>query len=103
MIRQTVYAVSENTAKPIYTGSLYEIEDGVFKIIAIDGYRMAIRSENVDSESKIVLLFREKLSMRCLNSSPMTKKIRKLSSVSDISHSKSKITELSPVLSRAHS
>ena len=52
MIRQTVYAVSENTSKPIYTGSLYEIEDGVFKIIAIDGYRMAIRSENVDSESK---------------------------------------------------
>lgn len=52
MIRQTVYAVSENTAKPIYTGSLFEIEDSVFKIIAIDGYRMAIRSENVDSESK---------------------------------------------------
>ena len=43
MIRQTVYAVSENTAKPIYTGSLFEIENG---------YRMAIRNENVDSESK---------------------------------------------------
>lgn len=52
MIRQTVYAVSENTAMPIYTGSLFEIEDGVFKIIAIDGYRMAIRSENIDSDSK---------------------------------------------------
>lgn len=52
MIRQTVYAVSENMAKPIYTGSLYEIENGVFKIIAIDGYRMAIRSENVDSDSQ---------------------------------------------------
>lgn len=52
MIRQTVYAVSENTAKPIYTGSLFEIEDGVFKIVAIDGYRMAIRSENVDSDSR---------------------------------------------------
>lgn len=52
MIRQTVYAVSENTAKPIYTGSLFEIEDKVFKIVAIDGYRMAIRSENVDSDSK---------------------------------------------------
>lgn len=52
MIRQTVYAVSENTAKPIYTGSLFEIEGKVFKIVAIDGYRMAIRSENVDSESK---------------------------------------------------
>lgn len=52
MIRQTVYAVSENTAKPIYTGSLFEIEDGNFKIVAVDGYRMAIRNENVDSESK---------------------------------------------------
>lgn len=52
MIRQTVYAVSDNPAKPIYTGSLYEIEDGVFKIVAIDGYRMAIRSENIDSDSK---------------------------------------------------
>mgnify|MGYP000022846899 CR=1 FL=1 len=51
MIRQTVYAVSENTAKPIYTGSLFEIENGIFKIVAVDGYRMAIRSENVDSES----------------------------------------------------
>lgn len=52
MIRQTVYAVSENTAKPVYTGSLFEIENGVLKIIAIDGYRMAIRSENVESSSE---------------------------------------------------
>ena len=52
MIRQTVYAVSENTAKPIYTGSLFEIEDGNFRIVAVDGYRMAIRNENVDSERK---------------------------------------------------
>lgn len=51
MIRQTVYAVSDNTAKPIYTGSLFEINNGIFKIVAVDGYRMAIRSENVDSES----------------------------------------------------
>lgn len=52
MIRQTVYAVSDNTSKPIYTGSLFEIENGIFRIVAIDGYRMAIRSENVDSQSK---------------------------------------------------
>lgn len=52
MIRQTVYAVSENTAKPIYTGSLFEIENGNFRIVAVDGYRMSIRNENVDSESK---------------------------------------------------
>ena len=52
MIRQTVYAVSDNNSKPIYTGSLFEISDGVLRIVAIDGFRMAIRSENVDSESK---------------------------------------------------
>ena len=51
MIRQTVYAVSDNNAKPIYTGSLFEIADGVLHIVAIDGFRMAIRSENVESES----------------------------------------------------
>ncbi len=50
MIRQTVYAVSDNNSKPIYTGSLFEIENKVFKIVAIDGYRMAIRQENVDSD-----------------------------------------------------
>lgn len=51
MIRQTVYAVSDNNSKPIYTGSLFEIADGVLRIVAIDGFRMAIRSENVESES----------------------------------------------------
>lgn len=52
MIRQTVYAVSENMAKPIYTGSMFEIENNIFKIVAVDGYRMSIRSENVDCDSK---------------------------------------------------
>lgn len=57
MIRQTVYATSDNMAKPIYTGSLFEIKDKIFKIVAIDGYRMAIRQENVDSDidSKFVV------------------------------------------------
>ncbi len=52
MIRQTVYAVSDNMAKPIYTGSLFEVENGVLTIVAIDGYRMAIRREQVDCASE---------------------------------------------------
>ena len=57
MIRQTVFATSDNMAKPIYTGSLFEIKDGMFKIVAVDGFRMAIREENVDSdiEAKFVV------------------------------------------------
>ena len=50
MIRQTVFATSDNMAKPIYTGSLFEIKDGLFRIVAVDGFRMAIRQENVDSD-----------------------------------------------------
>lgn len=50
MIRQTVYAVSDNMQKPIYTGSLFEIKNKIFKIVAVDGFRMAIRQEAVDSE-----------------------------------------------------
>lgn len=48
MIKQTIFAVSDNMAKPIYTGSLFEIEDKVMKVVSVDGYRMAIREENVD-------------------------------------------------------
>ena len=40
MIRQTVFATSDNMAK----------KDGLFKIEAVDGFRMAIREENVDSD-----------------------------------------------------
>lgn len=51
MIRQTVYAVSDNTSKPIYTGSLFEIDNNQFRIVAIDGYRMAIRTETIDNKT----------------------------------------------------
>lgn len=51
MIKQTIYAVSDNINKPIYTGSLFEIKDKVMRIVSVDGYRMAIRQENIDSDS----------------------------------------------------
>ena len=50
MIKQTIYAVSDNIAKPIYTGSLFEIKDKEMRVIAVDGYRMAIRCESIDSD-----------------------------------------------------
>jgi len=52
MIRQTIFAVSDNMAKPIYTGSLFDIEDNILRVVSVDGYRMAIREENIDSTSK---------------------------------------------------
>lgn len=66
MIRQTVYAVSDNLSKPIYTGSLFEIKDNNMKIVAIDGFRMAIRSEAVESESSTSFVVPGKTQMEVL-------------------------------------
>ena len=66
MIRQTVYAVSDNLSKPIYTGSLFEIKNKVMNIVAIDGFRMAIRSEAVESESNTSFVVPGKTQMEVL-------------------------------------
>lgn len=49
MIRQTSFAIAESKAKPIYTGSLFDIQDNTLTICAVDGFRMAIRKENISS------------------------------------------------------
>lgn len=49
MINQTSYATSLNENKPILTGELFDIKDGKFNMVAIDGFRLAIRSENIAS------------------------------------------------------
>jgi DNA polymerase-3 subunit beta len=47
MIRRTLFAVSDNEARPVYTGSLFEVENGVLTIVAVDGYRLALRRGEV--------------------------------------------------------
>lgn len=51
MIRQTIFAVSDNESRPIYTGSLFEIEGETLTIVAVDGYRLAMRKETVDKNN----------------------------------------------------
>lgn len=52
MINQTSYAASVVESKPILTGELFDIEDGHFNMVAIDGYRLAIRNEAIDCSEK---------------------------------------------------
>ena len=49
MIRQTIFAVSDNESRPVYTGSLFEIEGDSLSIVAVDGYRLALRKETIDA------------------------------------------------------
>lgn len=47
MISQTNFAVSTNEARPIHTGSLFDIEDGMLTLVSVDGYRLALRREHL--------------------------------------------------------
>lgn len=50
MIRQTIFAVAENDAKPIHTGTLFELEKECLRLVSVDGYRLAIREEPAHSD-----------------------------------------------------
>lgn len=57
MIKQTIFAISDDPTKPVYTGSLFDIDSNQLKIVSIDGFRMAIRQETIscDKNSKFVV------------------------------------------------
>lgn len=52
MINQTIFAVSTLDNKPVLTGELFDIENGVFNLVAIDGYRLAIRTEKINCDER---------------------------------------------------
>lgn len=47
MVMQTIFAASTEEAKAVHRGVKFEIKEGELKAIAIDGYRLAIRTEFV--------------------------------------------------------
>lgn len=49
MVKGTFFATAQNEgAKPILTGINVTVKDSVMQFVAIDGYRLAIKRENVD-------------------------------------------------------
>lgn len=51
MVRQTVFAIADNTNKIILTGELFEIKDNVLRICALDGHRIALRKVELKENS----------------------------------------------------
>jgi DNA polymerase-3 subunit beta len=47
MIRQTIYAVATSENKPVHTGCLFEAGGEEIRVVAVDGYRLAIRREKL--------------------------------------------------------
>ena len=51
MIAQTVFAVSDNESRPIHTGALFEADGETLTMVAVDGYRLALRREKLTGQS----------------------------------------------------
>ena len=58
MISGTIFAVSENQARPIHTGVLFEVDNDSITSVAVDGYRLALRrylpEESLERTLKVV-------------------------------------------------
>ena len=57
MISQTNFAVSDNESRPIHTGALFETGDGELTVVAVDGYRLALRREVLKNDDTSELSF----------------------------------------------
>jgi len=54
MISQIKFAISNNESRPVHTGALFEINGDELTIVAVDGFRLALRREilqNTDAAS----------------------------------------------------
>ncbi len=56
MIRQTIFAVAESDAKPIHTGTLFELSKNRIKLVSVDGYRLAMREETAQCGEEITFV-----------------------------------------------
>lgn len=49
MISKTEFAISDDQARPVLTGALLEIENNEMVLVALDGYRLAVRKSEVQN------------------------------------------------------
>ena len=53
MIRGTSFAIAQHETRPILQGILFEVKNRNLNLVALDGYRLAIRSEFLDNDNDI--------------------------------------------------
>lgn len=49
MIRKTIFAVSNEENRPIFTGCLFEVNDNKLNVVAVDGYRLALKTNIINN------------------------------------------------------
>lgn len=53
MIKGTIFATAQDETRPILTGILFEVKNNKLNLVALDGYRVALRSEYISSNENI--------------------------------------------------
>ena len=48
MIEEVAFAVSTNESRPVHTGALFEIDEKGLTMVAVDGFRLAVRREKLE-------------------------------------------------------
>ncbi len=56
MIRKTNFSVAITESKPVLTGELFEISLDNFKMVAVDGHRIAFINNNIESEINLTVV-----------------------------------------------
>ena len=77
MIRQTIHAVALTDIKPVFQGSKFHIENKVLTVAAVDGVRMAKRTEPCDYTDLDFVVPKKTLDefMKMLSDEPNEKKV----------------------------
>ncbi|WP_069651074.1 DNA polymerase III subunit beta [Caloranaerobacter ferrireducens] len=60
MIKQTIFAAAQDEIKPILTGALLEVNNKRAALVALDGYRLAVKEISVSSDNNIKVVIPSK-------------------------------------------
>lgn len=52
VVSQTLFSVSQEQSRPILTGALFEVENGILKVVTVDGYRISYKESELISSSE---------------------------------------------------
>ena len=60
MIRKTKFAIAKSNEYPIYTGMLFEFEEGKINTVALDGCKVALATENISCTETVKFVIPDK-------------------------------------------
>lgn len=52
LIKKTLFAISVEENRPVFTGSLFEVKDNRLNVVSVDGFRLALRKAVIENASE---------------------------------------------------